>query len=204
MEIKLEVALVAAHIERLVVGYKPSSWPECYHKAFARFRWADNVRSQKHFINEIVWKRRSGFMGTYNKFGAITDTLLWFSKSDDYIFFEQSGPNDPEYLERFKYKNEEGRFYRLDNLTSPNPRPNLKYIYKGFQPPDNGWAVSREKMEQMDSEGRLEFPKKPSGRIQRRRFASLPSGVRARIGFPGLLFLLVRPTGRGRLSHIRQ
>jgi hypothetical protein len=47
MEIKLEVALVAAHVEGLVVGYKPSSWPECYHKAFARFRRADNVRPQK-------------------------------------------------------------------------------------------------------------------------------------------------------------
>jgi len=130
----------------------------------------DEVFGGDHFVNELVWKRRTGYMGTYNKFGATTDTLLWFAKSHDYIFTEQTIPNDPEYLERFKYKDDKGRLYRLDNLTSPNPRPNLKYVYKGFQPPDNGWAVSREKMEQMDLEGRLDFPKNPSGRIQRRRF----------------------------------
>ena len=132
----------------------------------------DEVFGEDHFVNELVWKRRTGYMGTYNKFGATTDTLLLFAKSHDYIFAEQTIPNDPEYLERFKYKDDRGRLYRLDNLTSPNPRPNLKYVYKGFQPPDNGWAVSREKMEQMDLEGRLDFPKNPSGRIQRRRFVN--------------------------------
>jgi site-specific DNA-methyltransferase (adenine-specific)/adenine-specific DNA-methyltransferase len=82
----------------------------------------------------------------------------------------QTVANNAEYLERFKFKDEKGRMYRLDNLTSPNPRPNLKYVYKGFPPPENGWAVSLERMEEMDREGRLDFPKKPDGRIQRRRF----------------------------------
>ena len=49
-------------------------------------------------------------------------------------------------------------------------RPNLIYEYKGYQPPKNGWAISKEKMEQWDREGRLHFPKKPTGRIQRKRF----------------------------------
>jgi site-specific DNA-methyltransferase (adenine-specific) len=44
------------------------------------------------------------------------------------------------------------------------------YEYKGYKPPKNGWAISREKMEQWDKEGRLHFPKDPNGRIQRRRF----------------------------------
>ncbi len=123
-----------------------------------------------HFVNELVWKRRTGYMGTYNRYGAVTDTVLWYSKTDRYTFVEQTVPNNPEYLERFKYKDEKGRFYRLDNLTSPNPRPNLKYSYKGYPPPENGWAVSRERMEQMDREGRIELPKSPTGRIQRRRF----------------------------------
>lgn len=130
----------------------------------------DEVFGREAFVNEIVWKRRTGFMGTFNKYGAVTDTILWYGKTSRYKFEQQTIPNDPEYLERFKFKDEFGRFYRVDNLTSPNPRPNLKYEYKGYPPPDNGWAVSRDRMEQMDKEGRLEFPKKPDGRIQRRRF----------------------------------
>jgi DNA modification methylase len=130
----------------------------------------DEVFGRDAFVNEIVWKRRTGFMGTFNKYGAITDTILWYGKTPRYKFKQQTIANDPEYLERFKFKDSQGRFYRLDNLTSPNPRPNLKYEYKGYAPPDNGWAVSRERMEQMEREGRLDFPKKVGGRIQRRRF----------------------------------
>ena len=59
---------------------------------------------------------------------------------------------------------------RIDNLASPNPRPNLTYEYKGYQPPAKGWAISREKMEQWDREGRLHFPKSPNGRIRRKRY----------------------------------
>ncbi|MCI0680874.1 MAG: hypothetical protein L0Y71_02120 [Gemmataceae bacterium] len=130
----------------------------------------DEVFGAAGYLNEIVWKRRTGFMGTYNKFGVVTDSILVFAKGNDYVFNEQTTPNDPEYLTRFKYKDPDGRLYRLDNLTSPNPRENLKYTYKGFPPPDNGWAVSRPKMEQMDREGRLDFPKDKTRRIQRKRY----------------------------------
>ena len=130
----------------------------------------DEVFGRNNFVNELIWKRRTGYMGTYNRYGAITDTLLWYAKGENYTFNLQTVANNAEYLERFKFKDEKGRMYRLDNLTSPNPRPNLKYVYKGFQPPENGWAVSLERMEVMDREGRLDFPKKPDGRIQRRRF----------------------------------
>jgi hypothetical protein len=44
------------------------------------------------------------------------------------------------------------------------------YEYKGYKPHPNGWAVSLEKMEQMDADGLLEFPKKKEGRIQVRRY----------------------------------
>lgn len=62
-------------------------------------------------------------------------------------------------------------------MRSPNPRPNLTYDYKGYKPHPNGWAVSREKMEQLDSEGRLHFPKAMDGRIQLKRYLDEMSGV---------------------------
>ena len=55
-------------------------------------------------------------------------------------------------------------------MGNPDYRPNLIYEYKGCKPPANGWAVSLERMKQMDAEGRLEFPKKPDGRLMRRQF----------------------------------
>lgn len=137
----------------------------------------DEIFGYENFVNEIVWKRRSGYMGTYNRLGSVTDSLLVYAANADQICFnEVFGAHDPEYIKRFKYVNDDGRKYRLDNLTSPNYRPNLRYEYKGFSPPPNGWAVSPETMREMDREGRIEIPKDRSLRIQRRSFLDEKGG----------------------------
>ncbi len=130
----------------------------------------DEVFGYEQFSNEIIWKRRTGYMGTYNKMGSVTDTILVYAAGPAPFFKEIFTPNEPEYLKRYKYTDERGRKYRLADLSSPSPRPNLRYEYKGFSPPPNGWAVSPETMKQMDAEGRLDFPADKSKRIQRRRF----------------------------------
>jgi site-specific DNA-methyltransferase (adenine-specific) len=52
------------------------------------------------------------------------------------------------------------------------------YEYKGHKPHPNGWAVSPEKMAELDEKGLLDFPRKPGGRIQVKRYlderASMP------------------------------
>ena len=131
----------------------------------------DQIFGVENFRNEIYWKRKTGRAGPTNRFGTSCDILLWFSKSCNYRFNTQYRENDPQYIERmFRYSDTNGRRYRVDNLASPNPRPNLTYEYKGYKPPAKGWAISREKMEQWDKEGRLHFPKSRNGRIQRKRF----------------------------------
>jgi site-specific DNA-methyltransferase (adenine-specific) len=108
---------------------------------------------------------------TSRRFGTVTDTILFYTKSEEYTFNKQYGPHDTEYIEHFfKHVDESGRRYRLADLSNPADRPNLKYSYKGYPPPPKGWAVSKERMEQMDKEGRLWFPSDPQGRIQRKRF----------------------------------
>lgn len=125
----------------------------------------DEIFGYEYFSNEIIWKRRTGYMGTYNKLGSVTDTILVYAKGATPFFKELFTPNQPEYLKRFKFTDERGRKYRLDNLTSPNPRPNLRFEYKGYAPPPNGWAVSLATMKQMDAEGRLDFPSDKTKRI---------------------------------------
>jgi adenine-specific DNA-methyltransferase len=132
----------------------------------------EDVFGADHFIAEIIWKRRSGIVKQTKTFGACTDTILMFSKSDDYLYNRQFTKVDSEkYIqERFKYTDEKGRRYRLSNLVNPGYRPTLRYEYKGYPPPTNGWAISMERMKKFDLEGRLEFPKDRNGRIQRRQF----------------------------------
>ena len=137
----------------------------------------DSVFGKDNFRNEITWKRRYGSLSTtasVKKFGAATDTILFYAKTQQSFFNAQYSFRDPQYQryvdKTFRYVDENGRRYRIADLASPTPRPNLIYEYKGYSPPKNGWAISRDKMEQWDSEGRLHFPKSSTGRIQRRRF----------------------------------
>ena len=65
-----------------------------------------------------------------------------------------------EWLEAiYKYVDENGRRYMLDNLDAPTPTPENAYEYKGYVSPPNGRRRTREQMEQLDAEGRLYFGK---------------------------------------------
>lgn len=132
----------------------------------------DELFGYDNLINEIIWKRRGGILAQSRRFGASTDTILMYSKSPDYYFKQQFTEFETqEYIdERFKYKDEVGRRYRLSPIVSPSYSPSLIYEYKGYKPPANGWSLSRDTMERLDKEGRLVFPKNKNQRIQRKQF----------------------------------
>ncbi len=134
----------------------------------------DAVFGIDQFRNDITWKRKAG-RGETNRtairFGVSSDSILFYSRASSAVFSRQYRPSNPSYIaSKFTHVDPSGRRYRLDNITSPSFRPNLVYEYKGFNPPPNGWAVSRERMEQMDAEGRLYLPSDTSRRIQRKRY----------------------------------
>jgi site-specific DNA-methyltransferase (adenine-specific) len=134
----------------------------------------DSIFGPENFRNDIVWKRKAG-RGETNaaaiKFGVTVDNLLFYAKSKKTSFHRQYRENNTDYIaSKFTHRDDDGRLYRRDNLASPSHRPNLIYEYKGYSPPAKGWAVSRERMEEMDAEGRLYLPEDKSKRIQRKRY----------------------------------
>ena len=93
----------------------------------------DEVFGESNFRNEIHWKRRSGKTSPEAKvFEAVTDNLIWYSKSPKYLFVEQFTKHDTAgyVAKRFKYEDEHGRKYRLSPLNAPYRRPTLQYDYK--------------------------------------------------------------------------
>jgi DNA modification methylase len=153
----------------------------CDYHASAHLRVKlDKIFGENNFRNEIVWKRKTGRGETQhksNQFGVCTDFILFFAKSKGSKFNTQFVPVDEadsvytEYVEsNFKFVDKNGRKYRSADLSSPSPRPNLMYVYKGYNPPAKGWAVELAKMEQWDKEGRLLFPENKNGRIRRKLY----------------------------------
>jgi len=87
----------------------------------------DAVFLPQHFRTEIVWKRSSAHSDTSHgtkQHGHIHDTLLFYTKAEDWIWNAQYTSYDEEYLRQF-YKYVEagtGRRYRLGDLTGSGPR----------------------------------------------------------------------------------
>ncbi len=69
----------------------------------------------------------------------------------------------------YKMIDSDGVWYG-DNISSPNPRANLTFDWKGYAPPANGWRYNREAMERLDREGLLIYPVSKSQRIQYKRY----------------------------------
>ena len=144
----------------------------------------DAIYGQGNFRNEVTWKRRHGFSSAVHKskkFGVCTDILLFYAKSEETKFYPQYNTNSLEYqtyVEKyFTQIDEDGRRYQANNLTNPDYRPNLIYEYKGYPSPENGWTVTKEKMEQWDKEGRIHFPKNQNGRLRRKSFSDELKGM---------------------------
>ncbi len=129
----------------------------------------DTVFEPGNFINEIVWKRSYGHGDSQKSMGRSHDTIFYYVKNKSYTLNRFYHKHDEKYIDNFfNHLDIAGRRYKLENLTSPNPRPNLMYEYKGYPSPAKGWRVSRERMEQFDVEQRLHFPAKADGRIMKK------------------------------------
>ncbi|MCL2709316.1 MAG: site-specific DNA-methyltransferase [Planctomycetaceae bacterium] len=140
--------------------------------AYIRVEILDRIFGARNFRNEIIWKRKNS-VGQSNKksnqFGYNADSIFFYSKGKNNVFNTIFTDSNPEYIEKFfTKKDDDGREYRLATLTSPSPRPNLTYEYKGHKPPEKGWAISLEKMIEWDKEGKIYIPDDVNKRIQRK------------------------------------
>ena len=120
----------------------------------------DEIFGEGNFINEIVWRRKGGTaLGTMQRLSVAYDTIFIYSKSENYTLKPVYTEADEEYIEQqFRYSDTDGRRYMITVLRSPNPRPNLMYDYKGYKTPPNGWAITKENMEDLEHKGYLHFP----------------------------------------------
>ena len=132
----------------------------------------DEIFGAHNFINEIVWRRRTGKTSpATNRLENVVDFLFLYSKSKQSRIKElKTKYGAEEYLKNFSQVDSDGRRYQSTALNAPKPRPTLRYEFMGYSPPKNGWSVSRENMQRMYEEGKLLFPKDKSGRIRRKQF----------------------------------
>jgi adenine-specific DNA-methyltransferase len=136
----------------------------------------DEVFGDDGFLNEIVWKRTSARSDsqTYNH---IHDVIFFYAKSDLFSWNPQFTAHGEEYEEeRYCYDDGDGRKYQLTDMTSPNPRTSMMYVWKGFPPPEKGWRFQPSTMAELDAQGRIWYPEDKAKRPRLKRYLDESKG----------------------------
>lgn len=142
----------------------------------------DEIFGEDNFVNEIVWQRKFAVSWASKQFGITNDTIFWYSKNcDDYIFnpeYTLKDENTKNYIkERFVYDDKDGKgAYMKSPLVNSLYRPNLKYVFHGVNPPENGWLYKQERLEELYQKGELVMPTDTNMRIYRKIYASSYQG----------------------------
>jgi len=159
----------------------------------------DQIFDFNCFRNEIVWKRSDTHNDAKKQYAVVSDSIFFYTKSDDYTFNIQYTPHNPKTLKEWylflefpdgtirKMTKEEietqtipagARRFNTGNASNPTKVwEGGQYIYKGYNHPEKGWRYSLETMKELDKKGLLIFPKNKDGRIMRKRFLDEQKGI---------------------------
>ncbi len=132
----------------------------------------DSVFGVSNFRNEIVWQRTNVHSDS-KRWSDVSDRLLYYVKDsrDSYAWNAPFVSHSEDYVEsKYRQMDPDGRRFQLDNMTSPNPRPNMMYEWRGHESPAMGWRYSRETMARLDAEGRIWYPKSKDQRPRLKRY----------------------------------
>ncbi len=166
----------------------------------------DEVFGEDNFVNEIVWRRKLATSYASKQFGITNDTIYWYCKGDDYVFnaeYSIEDENTQNYIkERFIYDDGDGRKYMKSPLVNSLFRPNLKYVFMGINPPENGWLYKKSRMQELYDNNELVIPDDPNSRIYRKIYADKYKGQL--IQNIWLDIPIVNPMAKERLDYATQ
>jgi site-specific DNA-methyltransferase (adenine-specific) len=140
----------------------------------------DSIFGPENFRNEIIWERSQPKNHSKNAFSSSHDIILFFTKGGSYEFETQYTPYSQEYIDKYyRYVDENGRRYWLDNLLNPNKdRPNLTYEF----PPGSGtirtWRWTKDRMQKAWDDG-LVVLTKTAKVVRLKRFLDEMNGLPA-------------------------
>ena len=136
----------------------------------------DAIFGYAGFRSEITWRRTNAKGLAFRGFPNNADSILYYSKSDQFVYNRPYRSHDPAYVEKFyRYiESETGRRYTLADLANPNrDRPNLTYEFLGV---NRVWRWTKERMQEAYDNG-LIVQKKPGSVPRLKRYLDEMKGV---------------------------
>ena len=125
----------------------------------------DAIFGVRYFRNEIIWKRTSGHSDA-RRYGRVHDTILYYSRGNDFIWNLSHQTYDPSYVEQYyRYQDEDGRRWMSGDLSAAGlSGGGYEYEWKGIK---RVWRVPQNTMERLEQEGRIFYTQNGIPRLKR-------------------------------------
>ena len=154
----------------------------------------DQIFGENNFQNEIVWKRTSAHSSA-KRYGTVSDSILFFTKSDVYTWNEQHQPYEPDYITTFfEHVDPDGRRWKRMDLTGDGVRNGESgEPWRGIDVTSKGrhWALPRtaielygitgkttqQKLDELDDAKAIHWPEKEGGMPRLKVYADKCPGV---------------------------
>ena len=137
----------------------------------------DCIFGEANFRNEIIWQRNDGrgkgSQYRAKKFGANTDSILFYTKTDDFYLNIHKPLSTRQQASKFNKIDQAGRRYYTGipvfRSKSMGTRPNLCFTWRGFtNPHPSGWRLSKDRLEAEYQQGNIVIK---GDKIERRKYA---------------------------------
>ncbi len=133
----------------------------------------EEVFGSANLRNEIVWQRTAS-RNDAKSFGHVHDTVFYVSKTETPTWNPPRIEYDEEYLARYYTQDDgDGRKYAPDNLLAAGLRAGSSgRAWRGFDPAPKGchWKFATERLDELDSAGRIYWPKGGAGFPRYKRY----------------------------------
>jgi len=123
----------------------------------------DEVFGSRNFINDITRVKCNPKNFDRKAYGNIKDTILFYSKTNDYTWNGSKEPYTDDDIERlFSKVDDEGRHYTTTPLHAPGETENgaTGQEWRGLKPPvGRHWRVPPDELEKLEEQGLIEWSK---------------------------------------------
>ena len=121
----------------------------------------DEVFGQKNFRNLITRRKCSSKNFTKNQFSNLTDYLLFYTKSDRYIWNQPTTTPDPAWIAKEYTKVDERGQYKLVPVHAPGVRRGATgdEWHGMLPPPGKHWQYVPSKLDEFDRKGEIHWSK---------------------------------------------
>ena len=109
----------------------------------------DAIFGTENFRSHITWKRTSAHSSA-KKWGPISDNILFYTKSNDFLWNKVYQEYDDNYIEKYyRHEDERGRFQVVDLTGSGTRQGNSGKPWRGVDPTESGrhWAIPKSALE---------------------------------------------------------